>query len=157
LAFKSNNNARGEGDSQPAEAVKLEWLLLAQSGRSGGYQANGQMRLARTSGLSPTALDYASEGWIDLPYGECRILRNTLIVFALVAATPALAQVVNEQQLESTDAGVITAIPPSDSPSGSRISRPVIVVTPKPKPTPPEAVTASGAAPKKPNDNSAAQ
>jgi hypothetical protein len=68
-----------------------------------------------------------------------------------------LAQVINEQQLESTDAGVITALPPSDSPSGSRISRPVIVVSPKPKSTPPDAVTASDAAPKKLDDNSAAQ
>jgi hypothetical protein len=87
------------------------------------------------------------------------MLRNTLIVFALVAATPALAQeqVMGEQQLENADAGVITAIPPSDSPSGSRISRPVIVASPKAKPNPPEPVTASDAAPKKPDANSAAQ
>ena len=86
-------------------------------------------------------------------------MRNMLMVCALVAATPAFAQeqVMGEQQLESTDAGVITAIPPSDSPSGSRISRRVIVASPKIKPNPLEPVTASDAAPKKPDGNPAAQ
>src|ERR1700688_433902 len=51
----------------PAERIKSRLPVAKPCG------LRAKIRRFRTSELSPAALEFPSEGWLDRPYGECRL------------------------------------------------------------------------------------